>query len=134
MSPVSKGHPISEDCIAARVVLDRIGDKWSLLVIQLLGSRKMRFNELKRSIEGISQRMLTLTVRRLERDGLVIRTVFPTNPPMVEYELTSMGFTLLKPVETLVAWAQENRQNIQDARESFDAGSTTLSHEKEVTS
>lgn len=121
MSPTHRAPPISEDCLAARAVLDRVGDKWSLLVIELLGGGPMRFNELKRAIEGISQRMLTRTVRGLERDGLVTRTMFPTIPPRVDYALTPMGKTLLRPVRALVAWAQEHRQQIQDARDDFDA-------------
>lgn len=121
MSLTHKPVPISDECIAARVVLDRIGDKWSLLVMALLGDGPRRFNELKRAVDGISQRMLTLTVRGLERDGLVTRTMFATIPPKVEYALTPMGKTLLKPVRTLVAWAHEHRQQIQDAREAFDA-------------
>ena len=80
----------------------------------------MRFNELRRSIEGISQRMLTLTLRNLERDGLVTRTVFPEIPPRVEYELTRLGRTLLEPIKGLEAWATEHRQAIQDARARFD--------------
>lgn len=111
----------SEQCVAAREVLNRVGDKWSMLVIALLGEGPRRFSELKRSIEGISQRMLTLTLRSLERDGLVTRTVFPTVPPRVDYALTPMGGTLRGPVGVLVAWAQENRQAIQDARDRFDA-------------
>lgn len=109
------------DCVAAREVLNRVGDKWSMFVISLLGDGPMRFSELRRSIEGISQRMLTRTVRGLERDGLVTRTVFPTVPPRVDYALTPLGRTLLEPVQVLVAWAQTHRQEIQDARDRFDA-------------
>ncbi|HVK78829.1 MAG TPA: helix-turn-helix domain-containing protein [Kofleriaceae bacterium] len=107
-------------CVAVREVLDRVGDKWSVLVVALIGDRAMRFNELRRSIEGISQRMLTLTLRNLERDGLVTRTVFPEIPPRVEYELTRLGRTLLEPIKGLEAWATEHRQAIQDARARFD--------------
>jgi DNA-binding HxlR family transcriptional regulator len=109
-----------EPCLAVRVVLDRVGDKWSVLLVSLLGDGPMRFNELRRSIEGISQRMLTLTLRGLERDGLVNRTVFPTIPPRVDYELTELGRTLLEPVLALGAWADKHRSAVQQARERFD--------------
>lgn len=104
-----------------REVLSRVGDKWSVLVVSLLGAGPRRFSELRRSIEGISQRMLTLTLRGLERDGLVTRTVHPTQPPSVEYALTSLGRTLLEPVHALATWARKNRTSIQAARERFDA-------------
>jgi DNA-binding HxlR family transcriptional regulator len=107
-------------CIAVREVLDLVGDKWSVLVVGTLGEGKKRFSELRRSIDGISQRMLTLTLRALERDGLVTRTAFPTIPPRVEYELTKHGRTLLEPIQGLAAWAFENRTAIQSARERFD--------------
>jgi DNA-binding HxlR family transcriptional regulator len=110
-----------ERCVAMREVLDRIGDKWSVLVVALLGEGPRRFGELRRSIEGISQRMLTLTLRGLERDGLVSRTLYPTIPPRVDYELTKLGFTLLEPIRGLSEWAQENRTKIQAARDRFDA-------------
>ncbi|MGE0059082.1 MAG: winged helix-turn-helix transcriptional regulator, partial [Dehalococcoidia bacterium] len=90
-----------DECCSVREVLDRVGDKWSLLVISMLGDGTLRFTELKRAIEGISQRMLTLTLRQLERDGLVDRTVYPTVPPKVEYRLTEMGRTILVPVSAL---------------------------------
>src|SRR2546421_2349465 len=99
MSPSHKHVP--QKCPAVREVLNRVGDKWSVLVVELLGDGTKRFSELRRSIEGISQRMLTLTVRGLERDGLVTRTVFPTVPPRVDYQLTAMGRTLLKPIRAL---------------------------------
>ena len=107
-------------CILARAVLTRIGDKWSVLVIALLGDSTKRFSELKRMIEGISQRMLTLTLRGLERDGIVVRTVFPTVPPRVEYALTPLGRTLLKTVVELATWANDNRPEIESARIAFD--------------
>jgi DNA-binding HxlR family transcriptional regulator len=109
-----------EPCLAVRAVLDRVGDKWSVLLVSLLGDGSMRFNELRRSIEGISQRMLTLTLRGLERDGLVNRTVYPTIPPRVDYELTELGRTLLEPVLGLVAWAEKHRTAVQQARERLD--------------
>jgi DNA-binding HxlR family transcriptional regulator len=109
-----------------REVLNRVGDKWTVQIVDLLGDSPMRFNDLRRSIEGISQRMLTLTLRGLERDGIVNRTVFPTVPPSVEYGLTALGRTLLEPVQALAAWARRNREQIQAARDRFDAkaGST----------
>ncbi|TWE10364.1 winged helix-turn-helix transcriptional regulator [Rudaeicoccus suwonensis] len=111
---------LNEDC-PTREVLDRVGDKWSVLVIVLLGQRTHRFNELHRTIEGISQRMLTLTVRALERDGLVNRTIYPTVPPRVDYELTELGRTLLVPLEALNTWANSHRDDIRAARERHDA-------------
>jgi DNA-binding HxlR family transcriptional regulator len=120
MSPSHSDVPHG-DCLAAREVLSRVGDKWSVFVIALLGDGPKRFSEIKRTIEGISQRMLTLTLRALERDGLVTRTVFPTIPPRVDYALTPLGATLLEPVRALAAWAQLHRQAIHDARDRFDA-------------
>jgi DNA-binding HxlR family transcriptional regulator len=120
MSPSHSDVPHG-DCLAAREVLSRVGDKWSVFIIALLGDGTKRFSEIKRTIEGISQRMLTLTLRALERDGLVMRTVFPTIPPRVDYALTPLGATLLEPVRALAAWAQLHRQEIQDARDRFDA-------------
>lgn len=108
------------DCRAVSEVLDRVGDKWSVLVVVMLGDGPKRFNELRRSIATISQRMLTLTLRGLERDGLVTRTVFPTIPPRVDYELTDLGRSLLKPVDALGRWAREHHATIVRARERFD--------------
>jgi DNA-binding HxlR family transcriptional regulator len=113
--------PKGEPCLAVREVLNRVGDKWSVLVVGLLGDGARRFSELRRSIEGISQRMLTLTLRGLERDGLVTRTHFPTIPPRVEYRLTAMGRTLLRPIKALAAWSHQNRDAIQKARTRYDA-------------
>jgi DNA-binding HxlR family transcriptional regulator len=112
---------VPEECRAVSEVLARVGDKWSMLVVVMLGDGPRRFNELRRSIGGISQRMLTLTLRALERDGLVTRTVFPTIPPRVDYELTELGRSLLTPVGALSTWALENRSRIQLARQRFDA-------------
>jgi DNA-binding HxlR family transcriptional regulator len=109
-----------EDCQPFRQVLDRVGDKWSVLVVALLGEGPLRFSELRRMIEGISQRMLTLTLRGLERDGLLIRTVYPTIPPRVDYELTNAGRTLLQPVQVLAAWASKHWPSIQAAQRRFD--------------
>lgn len=109
------------DCRAISEILARIGDKWSVLVVTRLGDKPMRFNELRRSIGGISQRMLTLTLRGLERDGLVTRTVFPTIPPRVDYALTQLGRDLLNPVSALGEWATRNQTKIARARERFDS-------------
>ena len=114
-------EPDGEGC-AIREVLDRIGDTWSVLVIVNLKAQPMRFNALKRSIEGISQRMLTVTLRSLERDGLVRRTVRPTTPPEVEYSLTELGISLAVPLDALGIWAAANRAAMRRARAVFDAG------------
>jgi DNA-binding HxlR family transcriptional regulator len=111
---------LDSDCRGVASVLARVGDKWSVLVIMLLGGGPRRFNELKRMIGGISQRMLTLTLRGLERDGLVTRTVFPTIPPRVDYELTDLGRGLSTPVKALGAWAHEHQPEIENARTRFD--------------
>jgi DNA-binding HxlR family transcriptional regulator len=102
-------------------VLARVGDKWSVFVIMMLIDGPQRFNELKRTIGGISQRMLTLTLRGLERDGLVTRTVFPTIPPRVDYELTDLGRGLAKPVQALGQWAFAHLPEIEGARTRYDA-------------
>jgi DNA-binding HxlR family transcriptional regulator len=112
---------VAEDCRAVSDVLARVGDKWTVLVVSALGEGPKRFNELRRALGSISQRMLTLTVRGLERDGLVTRTVFPTIPPRVDYELTTLGRSLLDPVSELGLWARKNRPAIQSARQQFDA-------------
>ncbi|MET0967766.1 MAG: helix-turn-helix domain-containing protein [Tardiphaga sp.] len=108
------------DCRAVASVLARVGDKWSVLVIMMLGDGPRRFNELKRMIGGISQRMLTLTLRGLERDGLVKRTIFPTIPPRVDYELTDLGRGLSHPVMKLGEWAKHHLVEIDTARRAFD--------------
>jgi DNA-binding HxlR family transcriptional regulator len=119
MTPGNLGVP--EDCRAVSEVLARVGDKWTVLVVSVLGDGPKRFNELRRSLGSISQRMLTLTLRGLERDGLVTRTVFATVPPRVDYELTKLGHSLLEPVSNLSLWARQNRAAIQQARRRFDA-------------
>lgn len=111
-----------EDCRTISEVLARVGDKWTVLVVATLGDGPKRFNELRRALGSISQRMLTLTLRGLERDGLVTRTVFPTVPPRVDYELTKLGRSLLDPVNGLSLWARKNRAAIAEARRRFDAG------------
>ncbi len=107
-------------CPVVRDVLNRVGDKWSVLIIVSLAGGTRRFSELKRLVEGISQRMLTLTLRGLERDGLVSRLVFPTVPPRVDYGLTPLGRTLLKTVTELADWAETSRDEIGRARAEFD--------------
>ncbi|MFJ4975766.1 winged helix-turn-helix transcriptional regulator [Streptomyces coeruleorubidus] len=109
-----------EDC-QVRQILDRIADKWSLLVIALLENRRLRFTELRREIDGVSQRMLTVTLRSLERDGLVKRTVHPVVPPRVEYELTSLGRTLHTTIQSLVTWTERHQEEIAEARSAYDA-------------
>ncbi len=111
---------VPEECGAISQILSRIGDKWTVLVVSMLGDGPMRFNEIRREIGGISQRMLTLTLRGLERDGLVTRTVFPTVPPRVDYELTKLGRTLLGPINDIAMWARANRAEIADARTVYD--------------
>ncbi len=114
------GQPSHTDC-GIRDVLDRVGDKWSVLVIVELSTRIRRFRELQRAIDGISQRMLTLTLRRLERDGLVVRTVYPTVPAQVEYRLTETGQSLTFLVKALADWSLAHRQLIAKSREKYDA-------------
>jgi DNA-binding HxlR family transcriptional regulator len=111
----------SEDCRAVAEILARIGDKWTILVIGLLGLGPRRFNEIKRLVGGISQRMLTLTLKGLERDGLVTRTVTPSVPPRVDYALTELGADLLVPVAALRDWARKHEDCIQASRRRFDA-------------
>ncbi|AOH84883.1 transcriptional regulator [Sphingomonas panacis] len=111
---------IHAGCKTVTPLLARIGDKWSILVVMVLSAGPRRFNELKRLIDGISQRMLTHTLRSLERDGLVSRTVFPTIPPRVDYELTPLGHSLRVPVKALGLWVMENKDEITRSREAFD--------------
>ncbi|WP_406218981.1 winged helix-turn-helix transcriptional regulator [Streptomyces canus] len=108
-----------EDC-QVRQILDRVADKWSLLVIALLENRRLRFTELRREIDGVSQRMLTVTLRSLERDGLVKRTVHPVVPPRVEYELTPLGGTLHATIRSLVTWTEAHQDEIAVARVAYD--------------
>jgi DNA-binding HxlR family transcriptional regulator len=108
-----------EDC-EVRQILDRIADKWSLLVIALLDRRTLRFTELRREIDGVSQRMLTVTLRQLERDGLVRRTVHAVVPPRVDYELTELGVTLHETIQALVTWTETHQNQIAAARAAYD--------------
>jgi DNA-binding HxlR family transcriptional regulator len=118
-----RGTP--DGCAAIAETLSRIGDKWTVLVIaNLSAGERMRYSELKRSIDGISQRMLTLTLKRLEQDGLVTRTVYPTIPPRVDYDLTPLGQKLVAPLHALYDWAVEHRPEMLAARKAFEARST----------
>ncbi len=118
---MEQGHThVPGDCARVAPILSRIGDKWSILVVMLLGDGPMRFNELRRRVGGISQRMLTLTVRGLERDGFLTRTVYPTIPPRVDYELTALGHSLLVPVGAMGDWAIQNVSRIEEAQRRFD--------------
>jgi len=117
----------SANCTAMSDVLNRIGDKWSVMVVGMLGRHgTLRFNELKRMINGVSQRMLTLTLRNLERDGLVTRTIYPEVPPRVEYGLTEMGKTLEGPISKLWDWSVEHHTAILEAREIYDTRETAI--------
>jgi DNA-binding HxlR family transcriptional regulator len=113
--------PSNPVCRTISTLLSRIGDKWTVLVVATLGEGPKRFNELRREIPSVSQRMLTLTLRNLERDGLVSRTVTPSIPPRVDYELTDLGHSLLKPIKALTQWALDNIEGIHGAQARFDA-------------
>jgi DNA-binding HxlR family transcriptional regulator len=117
--------PANPVCRTISTLLSRIGDKWTVLVVTTLGEGPRRFNELRREIPSVSQRMLTLTLRNLERDGLVSRTVTPTIPPRVDYELTDLGRSLQKPIEGLAQWALDNVGAIHEAQARFDTGQDT---------
>lgn len=108
-------------CSATVEILDRIGDKWTVILVGALGRGAMRFNELMRATAGISHRMLTIRLRSLERDGLVKRTAYATIPPRVDYELTELGHSLIAPLLVLSQWALENRSAIKAAQDSYDA-------------
>lgn len=117
-------------CGAMGDILNRIGDKWSVMVVGHLTRKTMRFNELRHSIGGISQRMLTLTLRNLERDGLVTRTVFPEIPPRVEYQLTELGRTLTEPLDNLWNWAAHHMHAVTAARSTYDEAHTATEEAK----
>jgi DNA-binding HxlR family transcriptional regulator len=124
--PVLPPQPhLDSDCRGVASILARVGDKWSVFVIMMLGDGPRRFNEIKRMINGISQRMLTLTLRGLERDGLVTRTVYPTIPPRVDYELTELGRGLWQPVQALGQWAMAHQAEIEKSRTHFDGRNDT---------
>ena len=113
-------HPLQSDCHKVSRILARIGEKWSMLVVMLLRDGPRRFNDIKRNTGGISQQMLTRTLRGLERDGMVTRTIFPTSPPQVEYDLTGLGRSMAEPVLTFGRWVQEHLGEIDAARSRFD--------------
>jgi DNA-binding HxlR family transcriptional regulator len=107
------------DCRRAADILARVGDKWTILLLMVLGDRRMRFTELHRAINGISQRMLTVTLRNLEHDGILIRTVYPTIPPRVEYQLSDRGRSLKVALIPIGNWVMENQTDIEEERERF---------------
>ncbi|MEP7209818.1 MAG: helix-turn-helix domain-containing protein [Alphaproteobacteria bacterium] len=109
-----------DSCRGVTEILNRVGDKWTVNVVRHLGVRTMRFSELRKALDGVSQKMLTTTLRQLERDGFVTRTVYPTIPPKVEYELTELGRDLWQPVAALGQWAHDNRSRVEAARIAFD--------------
>jgi DNA-binding HxlR family transcriptional regulator len=117
---VCKGGHSCEERRALADILARIGDKWTVVVVGVLAQGPMRYSQIFKMVEGVSQRMLTLTLKSLERDGLVTRTVYPTNPPRVDYELTERGKTLIVPLHVLWTWAQTNRTAIEATRRDFD--------------
>lgn len=110
----------TDSCRAVADILARVGDKWTVYIVRLLSAEPMRFSEMKREVSAISQRMLSLTLRGLERDGLVTRTVTATIPPRVDYELTVRGKTLIEPIKALGQWAIANRDYVETARMKFD--------------
>ena len=120
LSAAAVDHGPLPDCAAVKPVIQRIGDKWAVLIVRMLGGGPLRFSELKRQIGGVSQRMLTLTLRGLERDGLVSRTVYPTVPPRVDYALTDLGHSLMVPIRALADWAVAHHETIRAAQERFD--------------
>ena len=114
------GYLHGTDCRPVAEILSRIGDKWSVIVVIELHSGTRRFSELRRTLHGISQKMLTTSLRGLERDGFITRTIYPTVPPKVEYQLTELGRELAIPVRALGEWAMQNRARVLAARERFD--------------
>jgi DNA-binding HxlR family transcriptional regulator len=114
-------NPTDPDCRTIGNLLGRVGDKWTALIVGALGERPMRYNELRRENPSISQRMLTLTLRNLERDGLVRRTVTHAVPPRVDYELTALGLSLLTPITALAQWALDNAEGVHEAQVRYDA-------------
>jgi DNA-binding HxlR family transcriptional regulator len=117
---VCKGGHSCEERRALADILARIGDKWTVVVVGVLAHGPMRYSQIFKLVEGVSQRMLTLTLKGLERDGLATRTVYPTNPPRVDYELTERGKTLIVPLRVLWTWADTNRTAIEGSRRDFD--------------
>jgi DNA-binding HxlR family transcriptional regulator len=113
-------HPLHSDCSKVSQILSRVGEKWSMLIVMLLRDGPRRFNEIKRSTGGISQQMLTRSLRGLERDGMITRKTYPTSPPQVEYGLTKLGHSLSEPVMAFGLWVQTHLPEIEAARERFD--------------
>jgi DNA-binding HxlR family transcriptional regulator len=113
-------HPLHRDCAQISRILARVGEKWSMLVVMLLRDGPRRFNDIKRNTAGISQQMLTRTLRGLERDGIVTRTIFPTSPPQVEYDLTALGRSMSQPVLAFGEWVQAHLAEFDAARHRFD--------------
>ncbi|WP_085027867.1 winged helix-turn-helix transcriptional regulator [Ensifer aridi] len=120
VKPAFVEHP-PEECRAIGQIVDRIGDKWTVMVVGALSDGPLRFNAIMRAVGGVSHRMLTLTLRALERDGLVTRTAYATIPPKVEYELTVLGRSLIEPLRVLATWAVKHRPAMEKARAKFDA-------------
>ena len=116
----------SDDCRPVAHILARVGDKWTILLLRALDDKPMRFKELHRALPGISQRMLTVTVRNLERDGLIIRTVFPTIPPRVDYELSERGQSLKGALQPIGQWVMENRTGIEQSQANFDLATKSI--------
>lgn len=125
VSKPDAARPNHGECRALAEVLDRIGDKWTVMVVGRLADGPVRFNELLRQVGGVSQRMLTLTLRGLERDGIVERSVRPTNPPQVEYALSAMGRSLIVPLTQLLAWAKSHRSAIERSRAAYEHARST---------
>jgi DNA-binding HxlR family transcriptional regulator len=119
MTATTPQHPLQE-CHKVRQILARIGEKWSMLVVMLLRDGPRRFNDIKRNTGGISQQMLTRTLRGLERDGMVTRTIYPTSPPQVEYRMTELGRSMSEPVLAFGRWVQEHLADVDAARQQFD--------------
>jgi DNA-binding HxlR family transcriptional regulator len=124
MTKVHEHH--SEDCRPVAHILSRVGDKWTILLLRALGDKPLRFKELHRALAGISQRMLTVTLRNLERDGLVIRTVYPTIPPRVDYELSELGQSLKGALQPIGQWVVDNRATIEQAQLNFDLANKSI--------
>jgi DNA-binding HxlR family transcriptional regulator len=109
-----------EDCKPINEILSRVGDRWTSLILVSLGNERMRFKDLHQAVNGISERMLTVTLRHLERDGLIVRTAYPSAPPRVEYELSDRGRSLGQVLEPVAAWVRANRTGIEQSRHRFD--------------
>lgn len=122
MSDPKKDSVLKQNC-AIREVLDLIAEKWTTLVVYSLSGGTKRYSELKRQIEGVTQKMLTQTLRKLERDGLIFRKVYPVIPPMVEYSLTPLGRTLIKPLGAICQWAEDHFSEVENARKNYENGS-----------